>query len=389
MLGNEKFEMVQLDPLKKESYLENFHKVIAEKQESEKKHVILIVDDEVNNLQLLRRTLRAEYTILTATNGQEAFEIVKERGDEISLIISDQRMPLMKGTDFFTKILDNYPNIIKMLLTGHSDMETLVESINECNLFQYILKPFDPDDLKIIVKSGIEVFELTNNKQKLLKDLKELFYTTIKSISSALDAKDAYTHGHSLRVTLYSLILASQLEESNEEFLEEIETAGLLHDIGKIGVPESILCKPGKLTDEEFEIMKSHPHKGKKMLNGIKKLNAVAEWLSTHHERWDGRGYPNGLKGTEIPITARIIAIADTYDAMTSSRSYRKALSHEVAVEEIERCSGSQFDPNIASVFLKIQDEFKVAKENPEKYYKEYSILKNYFASDIDNSQFE
>ncbi|MFA6988981.1 MAG: HD domain-containing phosphohydrolase [Candidatus Gastranaerophilaceae bacterium] len=380
--------MVQLDPLGKESYLENFHKVIAEKHKSLDKHTILIVDDEINNLQLLNRTLRGEYNILTASNRQEAFELIKENNAKISLIISDQRMPVMNGTELFTKIVDKYPNIIKMLLTGHSDMETLVESINECDLFQYILKPFDPDDLKIIVKNGIEIYDLTNSKKALLKELKELFYTTIKSIASALDAKDTYTHGHSMRVTLYSLILANQIETKTETFLEEIETAGLLHDIGKIGVPESILCKPGKLTDEEFEIMKSHPEQGKKMLNGIKKLNAVAEWLNTHHERWDGKGYPNRIKGDSIPLTARIIAIADTYDAMTSSRSYRKALSHEIAFSEIKNCAGSQFDPALVEIFVQNHEEFKLANEQPQEYYQKYSILKNYFTTVLEDLKF-
>jgi len=376
--------MLKLKTEIKESYLETFHKVVAESSKLKKKHTILIVDDEVNNLKLLQRTLRIQYNVLTATNGLDALKIIEEKGDEISLIISDQRMPLMKGTDFFGKIVEKYPDIIKMLLTGHSDMETLVESINECNLFQYILKPFDPDDLMIIVKNGLEVYELEHNKKNILKDLKELFYTTIKSISTALDAKDAYTHGHSLRVTLYSMILSRKMEGVTEEFLEEIETAGLLHDIGKIGIPEDILCKAGKLTDEEFEIIKSHPAKGKKLLNSIKKLNAVGEWLNTHHERWDGRGYPNGLKGEEIPLTARIIAISDTYDAMTSSRSYRKALSHEEAVAEIKRCSGSQFDPKLSELFLQASDEFEAAKNSPEEYYKRYSILQQYFPIESD-----
>jgi putative two-component system response regulator len=373
--------MEQVSPLRKESYLENFHKVITERYHSHDMHTILIVDDEINNLQLLRRTLKGKYNILSASNGNEALDIIKENGSNISLIISDQKMPMMNGTEFFAQIVDEYPNIIKMLLTGHSDMQTLVESINDCNLFQYILKPFDPDDLKITVENGIEIFELTGSKQNMLRELKELFYTTIKSISSALDAKDAYTHGHSLRVTLYSLILANQIENKTEEFLEEIETAGLLHDIGKIGIPESILCKAGKLTDEEYEIMKSHPGQGKKMINGIKKLNAVAEWLSTHHERWDGRGYPDGLMGEAIPLTARIISIADTYDAMTSNRSYRKAMDHEVAFEEIKRCSGSQFDPTLVELFINVGNEFKLANEKPHEYYQQYSLLKHYIAS--------
>ena len=241
-------------------------------------------------------------------------------------------------------------------------------------MYQYIVKPFDPEELKLTIESGIKKYDLVNSKTVILKDLRELFYKTIKLISSALDAKDPYTHGHSLRVTMYSLILAKKLN-LDDSTLEEIEMAGLLHDIGKIGIPQSILCKPGKLTDEEYEVMKSHPAQAEKMLMGIKKLTVVTNWLRAHHERWDGRGYPYGLKGEEIPISGRIIALADTYDAMTSTRSYRKALDHEVAIAEIQRCAGSQFDPVLAELFIKIEDEIRLAKEDPDTYYPKYSHL--------------
>lgn len=357
-------------------FLNNSIEQVLLASSTNEKHTILIVDDEENNLQLLKRTLRGKYDILTAHDGKQALEIVSDHGNDISLIVSDQRMPEMSGTDFLKKISKTYPNIIKILLTGQADTDIMVESINECQIYQYILKPFDPIELTEVVKSGINKFDLSNNKLEMLKDLRELFYKTIKSISSALDAKDPYTHGHSLRVTLYSLILAKELG-LDDITLEEIETAGLLHDIGKVGIPQKILCKPGKLTDEEFEIMKSHPEQGEKIVKKIKKLKIISNWLKTHHERWDGKGYPLGLKGEDIPISARIIAIADTYDAMTSTRSYRKALDHATAIAEIERCAGSQFDPNLASLFIKNQDKILAAKENPNEYYEKYSYLKN------------
>jgi len=241
-------------------------------------------------------------------------------------------------------------------------------------LFQYILKPFNPDELQEVIRNGIDKFDLVSSKSLILKDLKELFYKTIKSIASALDAKDPYTHGHSMRVTLYSIILAKELNMP-QSILETIETAGLLHDVGKIGVPESILCKPGKLTDEEFGMMKSHPNNSGKLVSNIKKLEQVIPGIKHHHERWDGRGYPDNLAGEDIPYIARIIAIADTYDAMTSTRSYRKALDHEVAIEEIEKCAGAQFDPELAKKFVQIQDIIRSAKENPDEYYLKYSSL--------------
>ena len=364
------------------SYIETFHKLLEEATKRKEKHVILIVDDEPDNLALLRRTFRSKYNVLTATNGKEALEVINEHGDEISLIVSDQKMPVMQGTEFLAEVNQTHPDIIKMLLTGHSDLDILVDSINKCNLFQYIFKPFEPEELLMIVQSGIDVYELEQSRKRILKDLKELFYKTIKSISSALDAKDTYTHGHSLRVTMYSLILAKYMPQLDNKFKEELETTGLLHDIGKIGISENILCKPGKLTDEEFEIMKSHTTKGKKLINNIKKLSYISEWLNAHHERWDGGGYPSGLKGEEIPFSARIIAIADTYDAMTSSRSYRKALSHEVARDEIIRCAGTQFDPALVEVFKKAEKEFAIAHDDPENYYKNISILRQYIDQD-------
>lgn len=344
------------------------------------KYTILVVDDEEHNLQLVKRTLRRKYNILTATNGFEALSVIEKHGNELAVIISDQRMPQMTGTEFFSQIVDQYPNIIKMLLTGYSDLEAMIDGVNKCQLFQYISKPFDPDELLLIVKNGIEAYELSINKQSLLHDLRELFFTTIKSISSALDAKDTYTHGHSYRVTLFSLILAQQLNLS-EKMQEDIEIAGLLHDIGKIGVPENILCKPGKLTDDEYDKIKTHPAQSQKILNGIDKLKHVTFWLSSHHERWDGKGYPLAIKGKEIPLPARMLAIADTYDAMTSNRSYRKGLPHEIAVEEIKRCAGSQFDPDIVEVYLQVEHIFAAALADPVEYYNKYSILNKYITA--------
>ena len=345
-------------------------------------HTVLLVDDEINNLQLLKRTLRGKYNILTAQNGKEGLEVLENNADRISLIVSDHKMPVMEGTEFLEKANQISPDVIKILLTGFSDIEILTDAVNKCNLFQYMLKPFDPQELEQVIENGIDKFDLASSKSLILNDLRELFYKTIKSISSALDAKDPYTHGHSLRVTLYSLILAKELG-LNDKNLEEIELAGLLHDIGKIAIPQSILCKPGKLTDEEFAIMKSHPENSEKLISSIKKLQGITNWLKAHHEKWDGTGYPGHLKGEEIPVSARIIALADTYDAMTSTRSYRKALEHEVAIEEIKRCSGTQFDPNLAALFVQLGDTIKAAKENPEEYYSKYSYLQKEINSTI------
>lgn len=339
-----------------------------------RKHTILAIDDEENNLALLNRTLKSNYNMLLASSVEQAFQIIDEHGEEISLIVSDQKMPMMEGTEFFKKISNKYPDIVKILLTGYSNIDILIDSINECHLFQYVLKPFEPEQLCMIVESGIKKFELSTSRSQILQDLSELFYKTIKSIAFALDAKDKYTHGHSMRVTLYSLALAKALKLP-DDLLEEIETAGLLHDIGKIAIPDKILLKPGKLSPEEYEVIKTHPELGEKLVNGIEKLKLISNWLKSHHERYDGKGYPEGLVGEQIPISSRIIAIADTYDAMTSDRAYRNALPHEVAIAEIQKFAGSQFDPNLATIFVNIQEEIKTIKQNPDESYEKYSYL--------------
>ena len=367
-----------MEALEKVNLLNNVHELLSLHDAFGEKHTILIVDDEDNNLQLLKRSLRHNYNVLTATNGREALNIVDTVGPEISMIISDQRMPEMQGIEFLEEVSTSYPDIVKILLTGYTDTDVIIDAINKCNLYQYILKPFDPNTLLNIVEQGLKKFEMVNQNIELSKELNELFYKTIKAISSALDAKDKYTHGHSYRVTLYSMILAKKLGYT-DEFIESIETAGLLHDIGKIGIPQSILCKPGKLTDEEYQSMKTHPSQGEKMVHEVKQLGKITDWIKSHHERWDGKGYPSGLSGENIPLAARIIALADTYDAMTSTRSYRKALSHEEAIAEIERCSGSQFDPKLAKAFIENQEEMRKAKDNPEEYYNKYSRLEAKF----------
>ena len=343
------------------------------------RHTIMFVDDDEENLLLLRKMFYRLYNVICVKDGQEALKKLKEKGREISLIVADQKMSNVSGTQLFKIVDSEYPDIIKILLTGNTDLDIIISAINECHLYQYIMKPFDTEDLKSAIAAGVTTYELKVGKTMILNELKELFYNTIRSISSALDAKDKYTHGHAMRVTLYSLMLAKALRV-NESELEIIEIAGLLHDIGKIGIPKNILCKEGKLTDDEFAIMKTHPAKGKEMVNNIKQFEQIVNGIAYHHEKWDGSGYPDKLKGNEIPYIARIIAIADTYDAMTSTRSYRKALEHATAIAEIKRCSHTQFDPNFAEIFLRIEAYIAKAKSAPELYYKKYSIIEKFLS---------
>lgn len=188
---------------------------------------------------------------------------------------------------------------------------------------------------------------------ELYEDQRRMFFGTIRSMSGALDAKDRYTAGHSDRVAYLSAEIARELGMSDEE-IEQVHLSGILHDVGKIGVPEAVLCKPGRLTDEEFDAIKLHPQIGYDILKDIPSLDAILPGVLHHHERFDGKGYPHGLAGEDIPFMARIIGVADTFDAMSSNRAYRSKLSRDVVLEEIKKCAGSQFDPQAAAAFLKL-----------------------------------
>lgn len=193
----------------------------------------------------------------------------------------------------------------------------------------------------------------------LFKRNKESFISTIEALAASIDARDAYTHFHSTNVMNYSVKIAEAIGFSAER-LERLSMACLLHDIGKIGIRDAVLLKPGRLSKEEFDEIKEHPAKAAKILSAVKDLDPVAEMILAHHERYDGKGYPNGLSGTKIPLESRIMSIADTFDAMTTSRVYREAMSVQTAIDEINNCAGAQFDPEIVKVFLKVAPSLQV-----------------------------
>lgn len=204
------------------------------------------------------------------------------------------------------------------------------------------------------------VLEAENKALKL--EQKKICEMAARTILHALDCKDHYTYGHSTRVAYFSLTLGREIGLDEDE-LYDLELSALFHDIGKIGVPDSVLNKPSRLTEDEFLQMKSHPEKSYEILQGFTHFEKVATFAKYHHERWDGRGYPDGLKGEDIPLFSRIILIADTFDAMTSTRVYRKGLDYEIAYEELEEFSGSQFDPDLAKAFVRAMKKEEAKQE--------------------------
>lgn len=315
------------------------------------KYNILLVDDEEDNLALLNRTLRQDFGIFQTTSALEALEILKN--NPIDIIISDHKMPEIDGVEFLRRSCEIKPECVRLLVTAYSDSNILINAINHGKVYQYIKKPWEPSDLLITLKSAVEYRQLKIENDRLIYDLKELFSGTVNAIIEALDAKDSFTLGKSRRVTFFSVKMAMYFNLSNEN-LGKLELAGLLHDIGMIGIPEEILNKADTLNLEEVEAIKKHVTYGVRILEDIKQLKDVVEIIKFHHERYDGSGYPYGIKGEEIPLISKIISIADTYDSMTSNRSYRKSLSHEEALAKLEEQSGKQFDPVIVEAFKSI-----------------------------------
>ncbi len=337
----------------------------------EKRYKILIVDDEEDNLALLYRTLRGKYDITKATSAIEALEILKH--EQFDCILSDHKMPLMDGVEFLKRVYDIQPKTMRLLVTAYSDVKILIDAINYAKIYRYIKKPYSPDELLMIVENALENYRLKLDNENLIQDLKDLFSGTVKAIIEALDAKDSFTLGRSRRVAFYALKIVNKMALTPAE-ASQIELAGLLHDIGMIGVAEEILNKSQKLSDEEFEKVKMHVQYSVKILEDIKQLYEITEIIKYHHEHYDGNGYPYGLKGEEIPLGSRIIAIADAYDSMVSNRAYRNSLPPEQAIEILQQGAGKQFDPNLVQIFISILPD---AAREIEEYEAQQKTLTN------------
>ncbi|HNW25367.1 MAG TPA: HD domain-containing phosphohydrolase [Candidatus Gastranaerophilaceae bacterium] len=315
---------------------------------------VLLVDDEKDNLELLYRTLRHDYLVEKTTSPLEALEMLDTKYFDI--ILSDHKMPEMDGVEFLKRSCELSPQSVRLLVTAYSDANILIDAINEGKIFRYLKKPWEPAELIMVMQTAVDFSKLKQENDRLIYDLKKLFSGTVNAIIEALDAKDSFTLGRSRRVTMLSMLVAKKMNFPPEE-IGKLELAGLLHDIGMIGVSEEILNKIEALTPYEYEMIKKHVEYGVRILEDIKQLKEVIEIIKTHHEKYDGSGYPLGIKGDEIPISARIIAVADAYDSMVSQRSYRQGLSHDEAIKRIELEKGRQFDPDVADVFLEVIPE--------------------------------
>ena len=322
----------------------------------------LIVDDEPRLRQVMVHLMRSDgFQCIEAGNGIEALEQLEKYA--VTLVLSDLRMPKMDGFELLREIRDRFPDSAVVMITAVADVEIAVNCL-AIGAADYVIKPYQLEDVRARVAQALEkrrlILEnrayregLEERVQVQARRLEELFLASVQSLAEALELKDPYTRGHSIRVSQYSSIIAQSIGLDGE-MLRQIELGGHVHDIGKIGVRETVLNKPDRLTPEEYQHIMTHPVLGWRILAPL--LGETPHALNivrSHHERFDGRGIPDGLCGTEIPLEARIAAAADAFDAMTSDRPYRASeMTLDLAVEEIRRCSGTQFDPAVVDALI-------------------------------------
>ncbi len=328
---------------------------------------ILVIDDDTSNLKMASYILgKAQMRVSCLKSGEDAVQFLQENRPD--LILLDIHMPGMDGFQTMTAIRENatVEDIPVIFLTADDDGNTEKRGL-EVGAEDFIKKPFVPEVLLLRVRHIIDLnrlqadleHEVEKKTQEIAaqhEKLERISIQIVKALSGAVDAKDTYTNGHSLRVAEYSKEIARRAGLPVET-QDDIYMMGLLHDVGKIGVPDAIINKPIHLTEEEFTVIKNHPVMGARILKNIKdfpKLITGARW---HHERYDGRGYPDGIAGEEIPLEARIIAVADAYDAMSSRRSYRDVLPQDIVRLEIEKGKGTQFDPAMTEIALAMIDD--------------------------------
>lgn len=308
---------------------------------------LLIVDDmEAMRLALKECLSLQGYEVVSASSGEEALEFL--RSQRFDLLLTDLAMPGLSGMELAEAAARIHPDVPIVLLTGHTDVELAKASLQR-GASDFVTKPVNIRELPIVIERN-----LTRRRLEVarLKDREaQVLFEALKALASAVDAKDPYTARHSMRVTRLSMILADAVSlTSDEKYV--LELSAWMHDVGKIGVPDHLLTKSSRLTPEEFEVMKVHAVKGGEIVGQIEELIRVADVIRHHHERLDGQGYPDGLRGEAIPLLSRIIFIADSFEAMTSDRSYRRGPGRERAFTELRRHAGTQFDPILVAAFI-------------------------------------
>jgi uncharacterized domain HDIG len=353
---------------------------------------ILIIDDEIMITSTLSTLIQImlDYEVFTSNDPKELIESGLLDREKIDLVISDFIMPYMNGLDLLSLIKEKQPHIVPILLTGYSDKESAIKSINDLGLYYYLEKPWDNNELIKVIENGIEksklekelkqklvIIEKKNNEITRLYDLLRRDYDKemdnvlefVISLSNLVEAKDAYTENHTRRVADLAISLGKHMLLSKEQ-LKNIELGAIIHDIGKVSTPEAILNKPGRLTAEEFEVMKDHPEAGARIIKPITALQKSADMVLSHHEKLDGSGYPNGLKASEIDIETRIITVADIFDALYTDRPYRKGMTLEQSMAILDSdASAGKLDIKLVEILHEM-----IASGELKKIYHEDEI---------------
>ncbi|HEX8844536.1 MAG TPA: HD domain-containing phosphohydrolase [Pyrinomonadaceae bacterium] len=339
---------------------------------------LLIADDEPEIRDILKDLLCKSYYCATVDSAEEALALLSV--ESFDLIISDITMSGMSGLEMVPFALNLAPEAAIIMISGAQTIESAIEALR-AGAFDYITKPFDLKHVELAVERALKHSSLLQSKRlyenylekligqrtaelnEALASLEDSYRTTLKALAAALEARDTDTHGHSERVVQFSLRLGRELGLDKDR-MRALEFGALLHDIGKIGVPDAILRKPERLTDREWKKMRQHPMLGRRILGGIKFLEGASRVVAEHHEKWDGTGYPLGLRADAIDLNARIFAVADAFDAIISNRVYRAGKSYEAAAAELERCAGEHFDPEVVAAFKRVgREEWEELKQ--------------------------
>lgn len=329
------------------------------------RHSVLAIADDAEVLRRIHDALGWRYRVLGVSHPDAGLQIVNEQ--PVHIVLADQQLPAMTGVEFLDRIRLEHAETVRLLLTGQADVPAVMDAVNSGHVYRYVRKPWEPEDLQGILRQAAEHYDLLTRCQHLThqlraanEDLKtanaemiQAYDTTLEGWSRALELRDQETDGHSRRVSELAVRLARAMG-MDEAQLVHVRRGALLHDIGKVGIPDSILAKPGPLTDEEWDIMKRHASYGYELLARIPFLQEALVIPHCHHERWDGTGYPRGLKGEEIPLAARVFAVIDVWDALCCDRPYRKAWSEPEARAYIRSLAGTHFDPTVVEVFLRL-----------------------------------
>lgn len=327
----------------------------------EKQKTVLIIEDDIDYGEMLAYALNhLKYNVYLSYSATGGLDIIRQK--KLDIILSDLKMPGMSGLDLAQRIMKMYLDIPVVLITGLNDL-SLVKKALEIGVSDYIVKPVSIEELPVVIERNLQRKYL--GKKRMQDNKADTLFKALKALMRALDAKDPYTYGHSQRVVKLAMLMADKLNLENGQRYT-LQLAASLHDIGKIGMPDSILKKADSLEDMEMNKAKDHPVIGSEILGEIEELSEVASVVRHHHERFDGKGYPDGLRGDAIPLFSRILFILDAYEALASDRVYRKGMGRQQALEEIKKNAGTQFDPAMVNTFIEVMSQNGAANEDEQ-----------------------